>query len=199
MKKVFSVIMVLAVAIFFGISYAMEHPGEHPAEAAKAEHPGKAAAAEHPGKAAGQPKPVEHPAAAAGQPVKTSEHPPHGVAPGEKITVSADKIINGIKGHIAGITAANNGVFPITDAVDGKALSLKLIKVHEDKVSHIKKDDAYFACTDFATADGTAMYDLDFWMKKGAGDKLEVYQTKIHKKDGAPRFTYKDDEIVEVK
>ena len=71
--------------------------------------------------------------------------------------------------------------------------------MHEDKVSYIKKEDAYFACTDFKTTDGQAAYDIDFWMKKAKDGKLEVYKTKIHKKDGEPRFTYKDDEIVEVK
>lgn len=142
-----------------------------------------------------------------------AEHPAHGVAPGkslkehhgaaaehpgEKSVLSAADVIKGIKDHIDGMTTANNGLFPIDDPVDGKALSLKLVKVHEDKVSYLKKDDAYFACTDFATGDGKTMYDLDFWMKNGAGDKLEVYQTKIHKKDGTPRFTYKDDEIAPV-
>ena len=143
------------------------------------EHPGSTHEAEHPG--------------------KTSEHPPHGVTPGEKAGASAEKVIKAIKEHIAGITAANGGVFPIRDEAEGKDLRLNLIKVHEDKVSRIKKDDAYFACTDFITEDGAAKYDLDFWMKEGAGGALEVYMTKIHKKDGNPRFTYMEDEIVEVK
>lgn len=65
-------------------------------------------------------------------------------------------------------------------------------------MSYIKKEDAYFACTDFITADGQVSYDIDFWMKKGKGGELSVYQTKIHKKDGTPRFTYRDDEIAPV-
>ena len=35
-------------------------------------------------------------------------------------------------------------------------------------------------------------------MKKAKGGGVEVYRTKIHKKDGNPRFTYRDDEIVPV-
>lgn len=140
-----------------------------------AEHPGEAA--EHPGS--------EHPGAGA-------EHPGH------KDMLSSLEIINGIKNHIASVTKANNGYFPITDAEEGKYLKLTLIRVHEDKVSYIKKEDAYFACTDFVTEDGKAKYDVDFWMKKTKEGTLEVYQTKIHKKDGSPRFTYKDDEIVTV-
>lgn len=134
------------------------------------EHPG----AEHPGK------------------THTEEHP------GEHEMLSADDIINGIKDHINSITQANAGIFPISDPVLGKDLRLKLVKVHEDKVSYIKKDDVYFACTDFVTDNGAAKYDLDFWMKDASGGKLKVYQTKIHKKDGVPRFTYKDDEIVDI-
>lgn len=141
-------------------------------------------AAEHPGEHPGSPAESEHPGEAA-------EHP------GEKAGLSAEDIIRGIKDHISSVTKANNGYFPITDAKEGNDLRLKLIRIHEDKVSYIKKEDAYFACTDFVTADGKANYDLDFWMKEKGG-KLEVYQTKIHKKDGNPRFTYQDDEIAAV-
>lgn len=135
-------------------------------------------AAEHPGQ--------EHPGA-------THEHE----HPGEKAMLSQGDIIKGIKGHIDEVTAANNGYYPLNDSWEGKDLRLKLVKVHEDRVSYIKKEDAYFACTDFITTGGTK-YDVDFWMKKGDKGKLEVYQTKIHKKDGTPRFTYKDDGIMPV-
>lgn len=137
-------------------------------------------AAEHPG---------EHP----GTPAKT-EHKEH---PGEKEMLSGDMIIHGIKDHINETVEANSGYYPLTDTEEGKNLKLKLVKVHEDKVSYIKKDDAYFACTDFIAEDG-AKYDVDFWMKKDPEGRLEVYQTKIHKKQGLPRFTYSNDEIVEL-
>lgn len=136
-------------------------------------------AAEHPG---------EHPG-------EKAEHKEH---PGEKAMLSAEGIIKGIKDHINEVTEANSGYFPLYDSNESRALRLKLIRVHEDKVSYIKKEGAYFACTDFITEDGKAKYDVDFWMKEGKGKKLEVYQTKIHKKDGTPRFTYKDDEVVPV-
>ncbi len=122
-----------------------------------------------------------------GVPVST-EHP------GEESMVPADEIIKGIKDHINEIAEANNGYFPINDPEEGKDLRLKLIEVHEE-VNYIKKEDAYFACADFKTDDGKTTYDIDFWMKKGMFGKLKVYQTKIHKKDGEPRFTYHDDDI----
>ena len=145
---------------------------------------GVALAAEHPGEHPGSPAKSEHPS-------KLAEHP------GEKAMLSAEDIIKAIKDHIASVTKANNGYFPITDADESKNLQLKLIRVHEDKVSYIKKEDAYFACTDFVTVDGKTKYDVDFWMKEKDG-KLNVYQTKIHKKDDKPRFIYRDDEIVPV-
>ena len=127
---------------------------------------------------------AQHP----GTPIET-EHP------GKGAMLSADEIIKGIKDHIDKVTKANAGYFSINDPIEGKDLRLKLIKVHEDKVSYIKKDDAYFACVDFRTDDGKTTYDIDFWMKKGMFGKPKLSQTKIHKKDGRPRFTYQDDEI----
>ena len=138
-----------------------------------------------------QEHPGEHPGAPAK--VEQEEHP------GEEAMLSAEEIIKGIKDYINKITKANAGYFSINDPEEGKDLRLKLIKVHEDRVSYIKKNDAYFACTDFKTEDGKTTYDIDFWMKKGELGKLEVYQTKIHKKDGKSRFIYKDDEIVEIR
>lgn len=178
MKLLVSILLALVVAVgFVNMSsagehpgrLAKEHPGEHPGETAEhKEHPGTTHAAEHPG----------------------SEHP------GTTAALSQNDIIKGIKDHINKTTADNGGVFPIKDSLSGKDLKLNLVKVHEDRVSYIKKEDAYFACTDFQTLNGDAVYDIDFWMKKGAGNKLSVYQTKIHKKDGTPRFVYEDDEIV---
>ena len=77
-----------------------------------------------------------------------------------------------------------------------KKLGIPLVAPND--LHYIKKEDAYFACTDFITSDGTDKYDVDFWMKKGADGKLDVYMTKIHKKNDMPRFVYKDDEIADV-
>lgn len=168
MKKLFYVLVAVAAGIFLNnLAVAAEHPGEHPGTPAKEEHK------EHLSK------------------THTEEHP------GKKEMLSANAIIKAIEDHISAVTAANNGYYPFTDAEEGKDLKLTLVKVHEDKVSYIKKEDAYFACADF-TAEGGAAYDLGFWMKKNPEGKPEVYQTKIHKKDGTPRFTYQDDEIAPV-
>jgi hypothetical protein len=174
MGRLFSLLLVLTIVVCFSSeSLAAEHPGEHPGTPAEAEH------TEHPGTPTG-----EHPGTVA-------EHP------GEA-TLSAGQIIKGIKNHIDKVTEINEGYFPAYDSKEKKGLGLKLIRVHEDRVSYLKTEDAYFACTDFKTADGKTTYDIDFWMRKGKDGKLEVYRTKIHKKDGVPRFTYRDDEIVPV-
>ncbi len=138
---------------------------------------------------------AEHPGTKAEHPGTKSESKEH---PGEKGMLSAEEIIKGIKDNIDKVTKENKGYYPIEDTEEAKDLRLKLVKVHEDRVSYIKKDEAYFACTDFITEDGKTTYDVDFWMKKNKKGKLEVYKEKIHKKDGKPRFTYKDDEIVEI-
>jgi len=169
MRRFMNILLVLAIVVCFSrVVLAAEHPGEHPGSPAKSEHPGESA--EHPG---------------------TEQ-------PGEEAVLSADQIIKGIKSYIQKVTEVNEGYFPAYDAKESKGLGLKLIKVHEDRVSYIKKEDAYFACTDFKEAGGNATYDIDFWMKKAKGGEVEVYRTKIHKKDGKPRFTYRDDEIVPV-
>ena len=133
----------------------------------------------------------EHPAATHEHPAATHEHP------AAKETLSASAVIQAIKDHISAVTSANNGYYPLTDTEEGKDLKLTLVKVHEDKVSYIKKEDAYFACADF-TAEGGSAYDVDFWMKKNPEGKLELYQAKIHMKDGTARLTYQDDEIAPV-
>jgi hypothetical protein len=173
MKILLSILLAIAILVSFSkITFTAEHPG-----APAAEHPGKPAVTEH----------KEHPGE-----THEEEHP------GKKETLSAKQIIKGIKDHIKSITDANNGYYPLYDSEEGRQLRLRLIRVHEDRVSYIKKDDAYFACTDFKTDDGKTKYDVDFWMKLNPKGELIVYQTKIHKKDGKPRFIYKEDEIVEV-
>jgi len=52
----------------------------------------------------------------------------------------------------------------------------------------------YFACSDFQSIDSDDVLDIDFWMVLDR-DKLEVIDTKIHKLNGKPRFTYEGTEI----
>lgn len=132
-------------------------------------------------------------------PTVTPSSTPAEEQPSAHPVFTANQVIAAIKDHINRVMNANNGIFPLYDPVDKTNLRLLFVKIHEDKVSYIKKHGAYFACSDFKTEDGKTKYDIDFWMKKNREGNLEVFQTRIHKKNGVPRFYYMNDEIVEVK
>jgi len=130
-----------------------------------------------------------------------SEHPGASVTP--------DAVRNGINDYIKKDTALKGGYFLVYDAKEKKVWALKLSKVH-DWISRIKKEDAYFTCSDFEEFCDKCMLgkdhkiadhrklDLDFWMKKTDGG-WDVSKVLIHKVDGKERHTYKNDEIEPVK
>jgi hypothetical protein len=117
--------------------------------------------------------------------------------PGKAVT--AKEVKNAIKDHIKTAARMNNGDFVIRDDKLNKEWRLKLDKVH-DPVRQFKKDGqtVYFACSDFKASEGKDVLDIDFWMVEKGG-KLEVIDTRIHKVNGEPRFTYEGTEIKEVR
>ncbi|HEY6008389.1 MAG TPA: hypothetical protein VIU40_08710 [Geobacteraceae bacterium] len=114
-------------------------------------------------------------------------------------TVSALEVKHAITAHVKTLSAANNGIFVIRDDMLGKEWRLKLDKVH-DPVRQFEKDGQtiYFACSDFRAVDSPDILDIDFWMVK-KGDGLEVIDSRIHKLNGKPRFTYEGTEIKELR
>lgn len=54
----------------------------------------------------------------------------------------------------------------------------------------------YFACNNFVSAEGTIV-DVDVWMAR-SGDKLAPLQMMIHKVSGIPRYTFRNDEIIDI-
>ena len=131
-------------------------------------------ASEHPGKA------VEHPG-------KAVEHP------GKAVT--ADFVKKSIRDHVEAQAELHRGIFMIRDEELNKNWRLKLVKIH-DPVRMFEKDGQtiYFACSDFQSIDSDDVLDIDFWMVLDR-DKLKVIDTKIHKLNGKPRFTYEGTEI----
>lgn len=117
--------------------------------------------------------------------------------PGQKITSRSVK--KAITDHVKGLTAGSKGVFTIKDDKLGKEWKLKLDKVH-DPVRQFEKEGQtiYFACSDFKALDGKDILDIDFWMMETDG-KLKVIDTKIHKVNGEPRYTYEGTELKEIK
>ena len=149
---------------------------------------GGCVAAEHPGTAV-EKSTVEHP----GKEVEKTkaEHP------GKPVT--ADFVKKSIKEHVKAQSKATGGVFVIQDDKLNKEWKLKLDKIH-DPVRMFEKDGKmiYFTCSDFKSTEGKEVIDIDFWMVP-KGEKLEVIDTKIHKVNGAPRYTYEGTEIKEIK
>lgn len=145
-------------------------------------------AAEHPGTEVEKPK-AEHP----GKEVEKTkaEHP------GKPVTAKFVK--KSIKEHVKAQSKATGGLFVIKDDKLGKEWKLKLDKIH-DPVRMFEKDGKmiYFTCSDFKSTEGKNVIDIDFWMVP-KGDKLEVIDTKIHKVNGEPRYTYEGTEIKEIK
>jgi hypothetical protein len=145
-----------------------------------AEHPGNPlppgkSVLEHPGRSVEQPKGAEH--------------------PGKAIT--ADSVKKSIQGHVKALL--KGGVFTIRDEKLNREWQLTLTKIH-DPVRSFEKDGTtiYFACSDFTSVNSKDILDIDFWMVP-KGDKLEVVETKIHKVNGEPRYTFEGIELKEIK
>ena len=138
----------------------------------------------------------QHPGAPVGS--GQHEHPGANVEQKGK-AITADFVKQSIQDHIAALSKAHGGVFMIRDDKLDKTWRLKFVKVH-DPVRTFQKDGQtiYFACTDLKSVDSNDLLDVDFWMVP-KGDKLEVIDTKIHKVNGQPRFTYEGIEIKEIK
>ena len=139
---------------------------------------GTAIAEEHPGSA------VEHPETA----VKK-----------QGPIITADFVKKSIQDHVDMLSAGQAGIFEIKDPELNKTWRLKLAKIH-DPVRQFEKEGKtiYFTCTDFKSVDSDDVLDIDFWMVP-ADHTLKVIDTKIHKLNGKPRYTYEGVEIKPIK
>ncbi len=127
-----------------------------------------------------------------------AEHPGTVVEhPGKEVT--AKNVKKSIQEHVTAVSKGTGGVFIIRDGKLNKEWHVKLDKIH-DPVRMFEKDGktVYFACSDFKSVEGKDLLDIDFWMVP-KGDRLEVIDTKIHKVNGEPRYSYEGVKIKEVK
>ncbi len=176
-----------------------EHPEKHAKEAAgKAEHlekHAKEAAAkgehpEHPKKhakeAAGKAEHPEHPEKHGEEATAEAEHTEHPEHPAEnqKPVTKAD-IAKGIKAHIKSAAKEGGGRYKLGHK--GTELSLKLKKVHKDKLAQLDNGQ-FFACTDLKGNDGNT-YDVDFFLGGSAGE-MDVTEAAVHKINGSPLYTW---------
>ena len=102
--------------------------------------------------------------------------------------VTAD-IEAGIKAHIAREVEAGDGYFYME--TDDGALRLELVRVHTEYLSNLGPG-RHFACVDLADVSGD-VYDVDFFLSGDPGNMV-VDQTTLHKLNGKPFYTWKQQE-----
>ncbi|MGC1180726.1 MAG: hypothetical protein WA884_17315 [Methyloceanibacter sp.] len=116
--------------------------------------------------------------------------------PGDMEVTRAWQVMGAIHNYIA-THKDQNGDVPIKDDKTGETLPLEFVEIHQP-VRHLKKEGAYFVCTDFRKPGSQdEYYDIDFWVNQKTG-KLEVDNVKVHKvpvqEDGVwtqvPRYTF---------
>lgn len=124
-------------------------------------------------------------------PEHPSEHPTKSEKSEKAVTTAM--LAEAIQDYVAADSKLKGGSFLVYDPVEKKPLQLTLAKVHEDKLATLGGG-VYFACADFESTDGT-VYDLDIFMKDDDGN-LETTDVSIHKVDGQPRYTWREDDGV---
>jgi hypothetical protein len=121
-----------------------------------------------------------------------AEHPEHPTQTPKARVASSVKLENVaayIERYVKG--SSKDGLFPITDKSTKQKLSLKLEKVHRERLAQVGPD-MFFVCADFTTAEGNHTYDVDFFVQGKSKDDLAVLEKKssIHKEDGKERYTW---------
>ena len=111
-----------------------------------------------------------------------SEHPA-----GERSEVTVETIAQAIYAHVTKESRKGGGWFRVEDKEAKKGLSLKLDKIHKERLSAVGNG-RYFACVDF-TADSGQTYDVDFFLKD-SDMGLAVTETLVHKEGGKPRYNW---------
>lgn len=117
------------------------------------------------------------------------EHPKKQEHPASK-PVTMGELETAIRAQVEDAAKKAGGHFPVPDNVLNKTWKLELVRVHTDKLAHLK-DNVYFACVDFRAQDGQTV-DVDFYLKQKDG-KLQVTDTTVHKVEGKARFAYEQE------
>jgi hypothetical protein len=149
-----------------------------------------------PARAQEHPEHPEHPkkdAAPKGEKTEKAEKKTEGEK-AEKVEKAArdysmDELDHAITSTIQATQKKNGGWYKMKDPVTKKTWTMKLDKVHRERLSKLDAK-TYFACTDFKSKDGHTV-DVDFFMKDN-GEKLIMSDATIHKVDGKPRYNWKE-------
>lgn len=100
--------------------------------------------------------------------------------------VKIAEIEAGIKAYIKEKTNQQDGFFYVEDK--DKELRMKLVRVHTEYLSNLAPK-RHFACVDLADASGD-VYDVDFFLSGDPGN-MDVTETTVHKLNGKPFYTWK--------
>ncbi len=115
----------------------------------------------------------------------SKDSPPADIKP-KKVTIT--DVEAGIRTYIKNKTNEGNGYFHFRN--DTAAFRLKLVRVHTEYLS-VLGPQRFFACVDLADVKGD-VYDVDFFLEGKPGD-MAVTQTTLHKLNGKPYYTWKQD------
>lgn len=151
-------LLVFSLALFLGCAKKHEHPVSKELTAGGEEHPAEGSEGEHPAEQS------------------------------SKNGVTKEELAEAIVEYVEKESALKSGYFVVDDVEAGTTLSLKLDRVHKERLSRISED-VYFACADFKTPEGK-VYDLDVFMKGTAKDNLIVTEVAVHKEEGKARYTW---------
>jgi hypothetical protein len=118
------------------------------------------------------------------------EHPTEPPQTPAKPAVSLSDVGQSVESYVK--EHSKHDAFAFNDPKTGNDVSLKLEKVHLDRLSQVSPD-LFFACADFKTVDGQRTFDLDFFVQGASKEKLTVLEdkTSLHKEDGQERYTWK--------
>ena len=103
--------------------------------------------------------------------------------------VKIAQIEAGIKTYIREKTNPDDGFFYVKD--NDKELRMKLVRVHTEYLSNLGPK-RHFACVDLADISGD-VYDVDFFLSGDPGN-MDVTETTVHKLNGKPFYTWKQEE-----
>ena len=103
--------------------------------------------------------------------------------------VKIAQIEAGIKTYIQEKTNPDDGFFYVNDK--DKELRMKLVRVHTEYLSNLGPK-RHFACVDLADISGD-VYDVDFFLSGDPGN-MDVTETTVHKLNGKPFYTWKQEE-----
>ncbi|NNN07059.1 MAG: hypothetical protein HKL90_14280 [Elusimicrobia bacterium] len=146
----------------------------------------------------------EHPAADAADQM---EHPAAGASakwcPLKDAGGSKAEMARIRKEYVAAVRAyvKTKAPFTVHDDKLGKDWTLKLVRVHQDRIMQLG-DNQFFACSDFKSArkGGKDALDLDFFASKNPDGAWKIDKVLIHKVNGKPRYTWNaKNEMVPVK